>query len=242
MAKKKINIFSVSFLDVMCCALGAVLLLYVIVPKVTMKEAMEIREHREIIEQIDDILEQLENSVERELLERIQNEIESLKRKISNIVQENQRLRQELEAAQQTIDEYENELRESNFIVITMSWKTEKQDVDLWVIDPQGRKYYFEKRNYIGIPGNLAADTLVGPGVEVWEVLNPIEGKYRIYANLYAKKGNNDNPVVKTRLFYRKGAKELNQVILSTENKEGSIRYMKYIGAFNVSDSGMITF
>lgn len=246
MAKKQVNPFSIAFLDVMACALGAVLLLYVIVPKVSSEEVEAIREHREIIDQIDSILERLEASVERDLYVQILREVEELQQQIEAMAAENRELQESLTEAQETIDQYINELRDSNFVVITMSWSTNEQDVDLWIVDPQGNQFSYQDRNHSGVPGNLAADTRRGPGVEVWEAMRPVPGAYRIYANLYSRGGNAENPTVRTRMFYRHGVRQMRSVVLNdvyaTPRGNIDLERMQHVATFHVTHDGSINF
>lgn len=53
MARKEINVFSVSFLDLLSGALAAVIILYIIVPKMS-------QEQQEAVEQLEELQQQLQ--------------------------------------------------------------------------------------------------------------------------------------------------------------------------------------
>lgn len=108
------------------------------------------------------------------------------------------------------------------FLIVVLKWQTQEQDIDLYVIDNKGRKFYYKRHNrnqahYLGSLAELSVDTKVGPGIEIWETPSAEPGIYKIYADLYDRVGLPDNPVVSTSLYYRDGFKKLPQRTLSAE-------------------------
>ncbi len=65
-------------------------------------------------------------------------------------------------------------------------WNTTKQDVDLHVVDPAGKEFYYSAKTHADRPGELSEDNIVGPGTEVWEVRDAPKGKYHIYSELHS--------------------------------------------------------
>jgi Tetratricopeptide repeat len=72
---------------------------------------------------------------------------------------------------------------------VTISWNTDATDVDLWVIEPDGTKcYYQHPRTQSG--GELSQDQTQGYGPERYQVGRALKGKYRILVNYFS---NNQN-------------------------------------------------
>ena len=57
--------------------------------------------------------------------------------------------------------------RRRKFLLITISWDRD-DDVDLHIVDPGGREYYYAARRHAGSPAQFEEDTIHGPGNEVW--------------------------------------------------------------------------
>lgn len=127
MSKKEINVFSVSFLDLLSGALGAVLILFIIIPKMTEEQqnALEQLDQLDVqVEQLSELMEQMQNSVPAELYEQIRQKIEEmqqtieelahevrhLQNRVSKLEQENTELRQQLEQTQQQLEQAQQEL------------------------------------------------------------------------------------------------------------------------------------
>lgn len=130
MAKKEINIFGTSFLDLLSGALAAVIILFVIVPKKTQADVDIIEKFKEvevIASDIEDLTEKLKNSVPKEVLEQIQAELSELEKKIEELqnrlsqleadakvlTEENRNLKQTVQQQQEEIDELKKQLAEA---------------------------------------------------------------------------------------------------------------------------------
>lgn len=103
MARKEINIFGTSFLDLLSGALAAVIILFIVVPKMSSKQqdALEEIERLNIqVENLSDLMQQLENSVPQEVYEQIQQQIDDLRNVISNLTEQVENLQSQLAAAQ----------------------------------------------------------------------------------------------------------------------------------------------
>lgn len=129
MARKEINIFGTSFLDLLSGALGAVIILFLIVPKMTRSEqdALEkIKELQEVAGNIEDLLDRLEKSVPRDALRQIEaeltqlrentrtleRELAALKEQVRTLQEENTSLREQLEDKNRQLEEMERQLEE----------------------------------------------------------------------------------------------------------------------------------
>ena len=163
MARKEINVFGTSFLDLLSGALAAVIILFVIVPKMSAADQEALREieeaHAEVTE-LAEMIQQIENFIPHEQYEAIMQQIEELQHTIDELSeqvaamqqqmeqtrQENEQLRQQIEQQRQQIAELEEQLsRQSSGqsgkifgidaeVGIVCQWH-ENIDVDLYVIN-----------------------------------------------------------------------------------------------------------
>lgn len=114
MARQEINIFGTSFLDLLSGALAAVIILFIIVPKMTSEQQNTLQEIERMnvqVEELETLMEQVRHSVPQELFEEIQaqmeelrntaaqlrEQVERLQQQVAATESENQRLREELE-------------------------------------------------------------------------------------------------------------------------------------------------
>ena len=164
MARKEINIFGTSFLDLLSGALAAVIILFVIVPKMSASDQEALREIQEAdvqVTELADMIRQLENSVPQEQFDAIMQQIEELQRTIENLSeqvnnmaqqleqtrQENEQMRQQIEQQRQRIAELEEEVNRNRQasqigkifgidaeLGVVCLWR-ENIDVDLYVTD-----------------------------------------------------------------------------------------------------------
>ena len=73
------------------------------------------------------------------------------------------------------------------FALVVASWSS-IDDVDLHVVDPRGREFYFSAKRHPGSNAALEEDNIQGPGNEVW--LHPVvgPGRYRVCYKLFSKR------------------------------------------------------
>ena len=117
MAKRDINIFSISILDILSGALGAIIILYVIMPKFTADTIDQLKELESIdaaivqVDKLEDMIKQLENSVDKELFQKIEDQIEELKQTIQTLKIEVKSIQKQLKQAQDKIVDLENTIK-----------------------------------------------------------------------------------------------------------------------------------
>ncbi len=182
--ERDINIFNISMLDVICGALGAFMLVMIIlIPFYNRQDNDQSEKVKEL---------------------------------------------------QQRLQEAEKKLSKT-FLLVYIQWNTKYQDIDLHVIDPAGNEFFYQKRSFPNVDGELSEDSQYGPGTEVWEVRSAATGAYRIFANLYNPHGNPAAPVVRARVFYRDGNFILPEVTLTRVGEK------VFIAGLNVDDSGRVT-
>lgn len=115
MARKDINIFGTSFLDLLSGALAAVIILFIIVPKMSVEQQNALEEIEQLNVQIQDlnnIMEQIQNSIPRDIYEQIQHQIENLQATIEQLTHQVQNLQSQLATAQSENERLRAEVEE----------------------------------------------------------------------------------------------------------------------------------
>ncbi len=129
MARKEINVFGTSFLDLLSGALAAVIILFVIVPKMTKEnvDALEkVKKIEAVVESIDDAIEHIKNNVPKDVYEQIKTqlddltqkvkilteELESLKQDVIRLSEENEGLKAEISEKDELIKQLQKEIQE----------------------------------------------------------------------------------------------------------------------------------
>ena len=98
--------------------------------------------------------------------------------------------RSQLTQAEAQLDSCQAELKR-RFLLIIISWST-GDDVDLHIIDPEGREYYYDARSFSGSPANLEEDNITGPGNEIWLHPETTPGDYRILYKLFNNRSESE--------------------------------------------------
>ena len=124
-------------------------------------------------------------------VEEARRQTEELREEVAGLQEELSDAEEDLAGAVGRIGGLEGNLaleRRRKFLLVTISWQGE-DDVDLHVVDPGGNEYYYAAGSQSCSVARFEEDTTRGPGNEVW--LHPLvpPGEYRIYYNLYAKRG-----------------------------------------------------
>jgi hypothetical protein len=210
---REINIFNMSALDLFASALGAFILISLILfPYYLKVDPKFIEENKKLKAALTKC--QDKNSVLNGQLGTCQGRADALSSQLieseergralngelGECRQQNQSVNDQLAQSQQQNKSYLKELKEA-FLIMVMTWNT-KDDIDLYVVDPRGNEYFYKKPTFPGSPYELSVDTVTGPGVEIWEGPGAEPGTYKIYYHLYATK-DYENPQVRGRLYYR---------------------------------------
>ena len=135
--------------------------------------------------------------------------------------QRNQRMQQELQSCEQQL--------RKKFVLVVISWST-NDDVDLHIIDPAGREYYYEKKFHSGSRAKLEEDNTRGPGNEIW--LHPAAepGRYRVYFKYYSGSGRNIR--VRGAVLTPRGRTELPGTVLQRVGEK------PWVATIEVDDEG----
>jgi hypothetical protein len=72
---------------------------------------------------------------------------------------------------------------------VTISWNTDATDVDLWVMEPDGTKCFYENRQTPN-GGRLSQDMTQGYGPERYHIQKAAKGKYRVLVHYFSANPN----------------------------------------------------
>lgn len=104
MTKKEINIFGTSFLDLLSGALAAVIILFVIVPKMSSEQQNTLEEIERLnvqVTELSEIMEQVRNSVPQDVFDEIQNRLNELQNTVSELTTQVENLQNRLAVAEE---------------------------------------------------------------------------------------------------------------------------------------------
>ena len=109
------------------------------------------------------------------------------------------------------------EMARRSFLLVIMSWST-RDDVDLHVVDPAGREFYFADRRMAGSAAAFEEDNINGPGNEVW--LHPAAepGTYRVCYKLYTRRGLS-RPEVRGSVLWQEGSLDVPAINLRRDDE-----------------------
>ena len=156
-------------------------------------------------------------------------ELEALRRDAAGLQQDAAALQQ----CRAALDSCEQKLSRT-FLAIVIQWSTARHDVDLHVIDVAGEEFYYERKAIRGRPGELSADTVQGPGVEIWEVSEAPAGEYQVLYKFYDDHGNPDAAIVKGGVYHRDGHDRLRERSLTGRDRK------ELVAVVTVHDDGRV--
>lgn len=163
-----IEIFSMSVLDMFASALGAFIMIAVILfPRFTQHQQLA-----QTREQIETQTEELERTAEQ------------VRQSKDTSRQQQEEIRRGSEIRTALIACKENRAAcaatpTTVFLVIVIEWD-EPCDVDLYITDPKARQFYYAAKTIPPSRAELSIDTRQGPGVEVWQNPEAEPGPYQI--------------------------------------------------------------
>jgi hypothetical protein len=179
-------------------------------------------------------------------LKRTQEDVDKTKADAEKIEQQNDDIKTEIRKVQLAKAEL-NQCRQgvaacliemgTTFLLVKIEWH-DSADVDLHVTDPQGNEFRPDMTNRSGTSfpnsqGRLSIDTVVGPGVEVWQIPAASPGAYKIE---YVVNGEPGRAVTVNGFFFDKlGKKQLPDKTLGN----GNLRVVA--GVIDVGGDGRLT-
>lgn len=235
---RELNIFSMSALDLFASAMGAFILLTVILFPYYQKNAKIVEDLNKTKNQLAQAQQQLgdcqaQQAALQNELSQCQTQQAQTQRQLQECEQANSQNQTQMQQCEQSRQQCEQQRQtceeqlKKTFLAVVMKWATNQQDVDLHVIDTQGREFYYQKKRFTDSDAELSVDTTSGPGIEIWENPRAKVGEYKVYANLYARNSNGENPKVLTTVYYRDGSKKLPDVTLSIVQQKKLVAIIK---------------
>jgi hypothetical protein len=215
---REINIFSMSALDLFASAMGAFVIIAVVMfpyfPNTGDSPERVANVRAELEGQIAEIQQELEDT--RDALAACQAENAELEAALSQCENDLAACQEDMEGLRDAIEICEVALQKT-YLVVIISWGTTGDDVDLHVIDPLNREYYYAATEFPGSPARLEEDNVNGPGNEVWQHPEATPGRYEVYYNYF------DNPAGTTNVrgfvLHKDGRTLLPDVFLSSSGE-----------------------
>ncbi len=205
---REINIFSMSALDLFASALGAFILIAVVLfPYFPNTGDSKVR-----VAAVQDQLVQAQSQLQasQSQLAQAQDQLQASQSQLGACETQRQQVQAALDACEEQSRaaasaesqlggcESRNQQLESNletcqalakkkFVLVLMSWGTQ-DDIDLHVIDPAGREFFYNGKSHSGSRAKLEEDNTRGPGNEIW--LHPAAepGTYRVYYKYFDRR------------------------------------------------------
>ncbi|MDE2692434.1 MAG: hypothetical protein OXI49_18225 [Acidobacteriota bacterium] len=226
-SSREVNVFSVSALDLFASALGAFILMALIFmvffsiaaesPAEAVVPASELEDCRAELASVterNDVLEaQLAGTVDTAALERCQQRVETVRGRLAQCQDELGAARDELGGLNEDLADCRSALAQT-FVLVIASWAS-REDVDLHVVDPAGREFYFSQREHRGSDGKLEEDNTRGPGNEVWLHPSAEAGRYRICYKLYSGQSS----TVRGSVLWQEGRIEIPNIRLERDDQ-----------------------
>ena len=212
---REISIFSMSALDLFASAMGAFILIAVVMfpyfPNTGTADQRDLDEALERLQQgeadnvaLQGVLSEIRQDLERRLeaaRDAARREVDAARRAAEEARGEADAARRETEeargdadAARQAAEEVRGEAeaagreleRERRRKFLLVTISWEgTDDVDLHIVDPLGNEFYYKARTHSGTVARFEEDTIRGPGNEVWLHPQVTPGEYKIYYRLY---------------------------------------------------------
>jgi hypothetical protein len=119
---------------------------------------------------------------------------------------------------------------------VTITWNTDATDVDLWVIEPDGTKCFYQ-HNRTKNGGELSQDQTQGYGPERYQIVKAPAGIYRVIVHYYRPNPNllGGETHVQVMIAQHAGTPqevvERHTVILKSHNQEVEVCQVKWPGA-----------
>ena len=204
---REINIFSMAALDLFASALGAFILIAVVLFPYFPNTGDSPERVAEVRAQLEQVQSRLQASQAQ--LAQAQGQLQASQAQLGACETQRQELQAALDACEEQrrasvsqdalgACESRNRQLESNletcqaqarkkFLLVLMSWGT-PDDIDLHVIDPAGREFFYQARSFSGSRAKLEEDNTRGPGNEIW--LHPAAepGIYRVYYKYFDRR------------------------------------------------------
>ena len=119
-----------------------------------------------------------------------------------------------LDRVEEELQTCQRALRRS-FMLVIASWSS-YHDVDLHVVDPAGREFYYRNRRATGSPAALEEDNTRGPGNEVWLHPSAETGRFRVCYKLFS---GSPSTTVRGSILWQEGKIEVPNINLTQQDQ-----------------------
>lgn len=163
---REINIFNLSMLDMISGAMGAFLIIMIILLPYYNKDTVSVVDK----------------------LEQVEKELKSEKKENKELEDQNKYYQEENRKQENKNKNYQKvitKLRSKHYLIAIIHWSN-KDDVDLHIKDPKGKHFFYSKKKFSNYPGELTEDIKVGPGIESWVTEKLYDGNYEFYIKNYS--------------------------------------------------------
>jgi flagellar motor protein MotB len=153
-------------------------------------------------------------------------ESEEAKIEVAQLVEAQQEQQQQIDSLRQQVAR--------TFLIVQIQWQL-NFDIDMYVTDPEGREFRWNRSNasgadYPGVLTQLSVDNITGPGIEVWQAPDASPGIYRVA--LYLLGASVDVPVA-LKVFFRNGVETIEEINMSAAQPE-------YVFEIEVTEQGSV--
>jgi len=171
---REFNILNMSFLDVICGAMGAFLIVMVILMPYYKKEAQD------FLQSIGNLKQELAESSQR--LEETEAELDRAEKRIMELEQELQKSQSQNSALQRSVDEVRK--RRDTPLLVGLKWPSRLVDLDLYLVQPSGHAVGFARKKR-GLTELVFDYQKGGEGAEVVISTKARPGRWKICVHLY---------------------------------------------------------
>jgi flagellar motor protein MotB len=213
------------------------------------KESAEVSENQDLKQKIEELKAEVE-SLQQEKTEAVtqvkniqrkvaaeappsgdsKNDIKTLQSNVEEMKEQNAQLQSEIEQKNKDFDQLKSESEKlqknaQRYMMVLLTWETEKQDLDLQVITPSHKQFNFKKRKIAGEPGSFELDSRYGPGIEMWKAENFGPGTYSAKVSLYNQNGNKSPAQVNLSVLTNRGSYRSPAFSVDEKNTEKEIEF-----------------
>ena len=227
-SSREINVFSVSALDLFASALGAFIvmsMIFMVFFTMTSRDTSD--DLQPALEQCEAERARVDAALTQAQAELAQAEAElaQCRSELAGTVDASalEQCRSDLEQATGRADRTgedlagcQQELRRT-FVLILASWTT-IDDMDLHIVDPSGREFYYADRRHGGSPAVFEEDNTRGPGNEVWLHPRAEEGRYRVCYKLFNHRSGSQVSV-RGSVLWKDGSIRIGEVGLGSDDE-----------------------
>lgn len=244
-SNREINVFSMSALDLFASALGAFILIAIVLfpffpnvgdsPERVAELLAELRETKQQLETCQSDLTQTRADLQqtRADLQQTQADLQQTQADLQQTESDLREAQRQAQQAQESLEQCRQELRKK-FLLVLISWSS-RDDIDLHVTDPQGNEFYYNAKTHSGSRAKLEEDNTTGPGNEIWLHPEAEPGQYRVHYNLYDKESESSSVEVRGAILTPEGREEFPNHTLRREREK------RLIATITVSAAGIAT-